>query len=147
MVSGRSFFLAFVFLLTGPLYTDEAVTRDVVVVVNKANNVDALSKKQVIDIYMGRYVSFPDGSPAEPVDFPSNTNEKATFYLTLVNKEERKIKSYWSRLLFSGRAKPPIEADSFQDVVSFVEQNQDAIAYIPRSGVTSEMKIVYDFNQ
>ncbi|MBT0588155.1 hypothetical protein KIU71_17345 [Alteromonas sp. SM 2104] len=132
---------------SGLANADESVANDVVVVVNKANRLASLNKKQVIDIYMGRYLSFPDGKPAEPIDFPSNTAEKASFYLKLVNKEERKIKSYWSRLLFSGRARPPLEAESMQDVVALVEQKQDAIAYLPRNGVTSEMKIVYEFNQ
>lgn len=116
-----------------------------VVVVNKTNEISQLSKKQVIDIYMGRYLSFPDGKSVSPIDFPANSDIKQSFYLMLVNQSERKIKSYWSRLLFSGRAKPPIEAKSQENAIFLVEQTSDAIAYLLREQVTSEMKIVYQF--
>ncbi|GAB3038789.1 hypothetical protein GCM10027098_41480 [Bowmanella dokdonensis] len=34
-----------------------------VVVVNKQSPIDTLSKKQVIDLYMGRYLSFSSSDP------------------------------------------------------------------------------------
>ena len=120
-------------------------TDDIVVVVNHSNDVSSLSKKEVIDIYMGRYLSFPNGASASPIDFPTRSVTKQQFYLLLVNQNEQEIKSYWSRLLFSGRAKPPTEADSAAGAIKLVEQKADAIAYIPRDKVTSEMKIVFQF--
>lgn len=114
-----------------------------VVVVNAANPIQSLSKKEVIDIYMGRFKTFPDGQPVAPIDFPSGSEEKKSFYQQLVSKDERKIKAYWSRLLFSGRATPPIQADSKQQVLESL--NDQALAYVPAKEVTQEMKIVYQF--
>ncbi|WP_100658771.1 hypothetical protein [Alteromonas flava] len=116
-----------------------------VVVVNKNSNIAELSKKEVIDIYMGRYVRFPNGDPVKPIDFPENSNTKQQFYKLLVNQDERKIKSYWSRLLFSGRAKPPVETSDAAEVVELLVNKTDSLAYVDRSLVTPEMKIVYQF--
>jgi hypothetical protein len=112
-----------------------------VVVVKAASPIERLSKKEVIDIYMGRFQTFPNGTPVAPIDFPAGSDEKKSFYKQLVGKDERKIKAYWSRLLFSGRATPPIQADSKQQVLEGL--NDQALAYLPANEVTQEMKIVY----
>lgn len=118
---------------------------DLVVVVNKKNNIESLTKKQVIDIYMGRYQSFPNGTPAKPIDHPINSDYKRTFYIELVNLSENRLKSYWSRLLFSGRARPPLETQSPEDVIQLINDDLTSVAYLPRSAITEEMKIVYQF--
>jgi ABC-type phosphate transport system substrate-binding protein len=116
---------------------------ELVVVINAKSTISRLSKKDVVDIYMGRFNTFPDGSKAAPIDSPDGSDEKKLFYQRLVGKDERKIKAYWSRLLFSGRAQPPIKAQSAAAVHELVRQTQGAIAYIPTSDLTPEMKIVY----
>lgn len=123
-----------------------AQDESLVVVVNQASGVDALTKKEVVDIFMGRYNRFPNGEIAYPVDLPSGSSGKARFYMQLVNQSERKIQSYWSRLLFSGRAKPPEASESLPEVVNYVVSNEEAIAYLPRTLITPEMKIVFQFS-
>lgn len=120
---------------------------DFVVVVNKQNNIDSLSKREVIDIYMGRYITFPDGEVAQPVDLPAESPLKSDFYLQLVNKDEQKINAYWARLLFSGRAKPPISASSVEDALSKLNMSQNSIGYIPEDQLTDTVKVVYRFNE
>ncbi len=120
-----------------------AMRAQLVVVVNKESNIQSLTKKEIVDIYMGRYQSFPNGSPALPIDFPAQTEIKSDFYAKLVNLSENKIQSYWSRLLFSGRAQPPKILDNSQQIVELLSENNAAIAYIPEQYVTEEMKIVY----
>ena len=124
----------------------EAVkSASIVLVVNKQNNISALTKKEVIDIYMGRFKTFPNGQAAIPIDFPQGSSEKRQFYKRLVGKDERKIKAYWSRLLFSGRAKPPAEVEPEKNLIALVSKEVDVLAYMRSSSVTPEMKIVYAF--
>jgi len=113
-----------------------------VLVVHHDNKTADLNKNDVIDIYMGRFRTFPDGSPVDPVDFPVNSVERSSFYKKLVGKSEQKINAYWSRLLFSGRAKPPRKAQSKTDVINSI--NVQTIAYIHLNDVTEEMKIVFE---
>jgi hypothetical protein len=116
---------------------------NLVLVVNNANQVDALSRKQIIDIYMGRFSTFPNGIKADPLDFPGGSIERQTFYEILVGKNEKKIKAYWSRLLFSGRAIPPEVLSPKSEIISTVAIGLNTIAYMDAKDVTPEMKIVY----
>lgn len=124
---------------------DSQSDSSLVVVVNRANPIQSLSKKEIVDMYMGRYQSFPDGTPVLPIDFPNNSEVKARFYKHLVNQSEKRINSYWSRLLFSGRARPPRETKLAEQVAALLQQNNDAIAYLPKHSVTEDMKIVFQF--
>jgi len=131
-------------LLLFSLYSN---AQELVVVVNKSNPINALSKREVIDIYMGRYVTFPDGESAKPFDLPAKSQLKNDFYLKLVNQNERKINAYWARVLFSGRAKPPESVESINEVLSHLQYSEFSIAYIPESEVTDAVKVVYRLNE
>jgi len=120
---------------------------ELVVVVNKGNSINALSKREVIDIYMGRYLTFPDGQNAQPLDLPAQSSLKNDFYLKLVNQDERKINAYWARLLFSGRAKPPESVKSVGDALQKLQISDFSIAYIPASELTDNVKVVYRLNE
>ncbi|QBJ71868.1 hypothetical protein PC2016_1657 [Pseudoalteromonas carrageenovora] len=123
-----------------------AKSTEFVVVVNKSNAINALSKREIIDIYMGRYLTFPDGETSKPLDLPAQSALKNDFYLKLVNKDEQKINAYWARLLFSGRAKPPTPSASVEDAINKIAASQFAIGYIPLSQVTDAVKVVYTFD-
>lgn len=122
-------------------------SQDIVVVVSKANSINELSKREVIDIYMGRYITFPDGKNAKPLDLASQSQLKNDFYLRLVDQNERKINAYWARVLFSGRAKPPESVESIEEVFSYLKKSESAIAYIPETEVTDTVKVVYRLNE
>ena len=129
------------------LFSVNASTTEFVVVVNKNNTINALSKREVIDIYMGRYLTFPDGEISQPLDLPAQSTLKNDFYQQLVNKDEQKINAYWARLLFSGRAKPPSPSASVEDALNKVATSQFAIGYIPKSQITDAVKVVYQFDE
>ncbi|WP_414830178.1 hypothetical protein [Alteromonas sp. H39] len=146
MLSASRLMIGVLFCLSITPYGLAAQDESLVVVVNQASGVETLTKKEVVDIFMGRYNRFPNGQIAYPVDLPSGSSGKSYFYKQLVNQSERKIQSYWSRLLFSGRAKPPEASKSLPDVVNYVVSNEEAIAYLPRTLITPEMKIVFQFS-
>jgi hypothetical protein len=141
MKSPHFLYLGFALLCTN------AVSSEFVVVVNKGNNIEALSKREVIDIYMGRYLTFPDGESAQPLDLPAQSQLKNEFYLKLVNQDERKINAYWARLLFSGRAKPPESAKSVDEALQKLQKSEFSIAYIPEDQLTDDVKVVYRLNE
>ena len=94
---------------------------------------------------MGRFNKFPNGDSVTPLDFDSPSEYRESFYEHLVGQSERKINAYWSRLLFSGRATPPRKAESVKEVVSIIQNDTNALAYIYASEVQKGMKIVYEF--
>ncbi|MBH0012449.1 hypothetical protein I6F66_10115 [Pseudoalteromonas sp. NZS100_1] len=147
MMSYRNSLLYVLLPLCLLLVSVNAKPTEFVVVVNKNNTINALSKREVIDIYMGRYLTFPDGETSKPLDLPAQSTLKNDFYLQLVNKNEQKINAYWARLLFSGRAKPPSPSTSVEDALNKIAASQFAIGYIPQSQVTDAVKVVYTFDK
>ncbi len=119
------------------------VRADIAVVVNPKNQVRKLSKRQVTDLFMGRYVAFPGGMLALPLDLPVGDNTRDVFYKKISGKSVAQVNAYWAKLIFSGRATPPQVAPGKKEVTEMVANNKNAIAYMNIKDVTSKVKIVY----
>ncbi len=115
---------------------------EIVVVVNKNNDISALSQKEIIDIYMGRKQSFPNGKPALPLDQAAQSMIRKDFYQILINKSPAQINAYWARLLFTGRASPPRILQEASVVLDAIEQNPSAIGYVDSSMLNDRVKVV-----
>lgn len=115
-----------------------------VVVVNFDNPTVRLTKSQVIDIYMGKNIAFPDGTSATPVDGPKGSKQQ--FYKVLIRRNLSQVNAYWSRIRFTGRATPPFAKTENISVLSYVENNINGIGYLPKSMVTNKVKVVYEFD-
>jgi ABC-type phosphate transport system substrate-binding protein len=115
---------------------------DIVVVANKDNQIEALTKKQIIDIYMGRKSTFPNGEVVLPIDQEIDSTTRKLFYQNLVNKTVSEINTYWARLLFSGRATPPRPANNGSSVINIIKNNKSAIGYIKLEDITDDVRVL-----
>lgn len=124
------------------------VTNDpLVVVVNKNNPIERLSKDQLTDLFMGKYVAFPNGVKAIPLDMSNSSQLKQQFYKLLVGLPLARVNAYWSRIKFTGRARPPQIVNDEQALASFIQSQKRAIGYLPKSKVTKNLKVVYQFSE
>ena len=142
----RLLFIVPLFLLmftTGYSYAQE---NSIVVVTSSKNQINELEKRELIDLYMGKYNSFANGASANPIDVVNDEELKAKFYKALVGLPLARVNAYWSRLKFSGRAKPPSMENSFKDIQKRLSSDASALAYVYASEVTDEMKVVYRFD-
>jgi len=124
------------------LVMSSSVWSEVFIVVSKDSDISNLSQKEVTDIYMGRTQSFPNGSLAFPLDQAAQSRVRENFYKILVNKTPAQINAYWSRLLFTGRASPPRVISDPALLLSAIEQNRSAIAYVDGSMLSNSVKVV-----
>ncbi len=120
---------------------------NIVVVVNQSNLISTISKEQLVDLFMGKYVAFPDGSFAVPVDLEEPTSLKEGFYGSLVGLSLARVNAYWSRIRFTGRARQPQTQNSEAGIITFVESEPQAISYIYESSLTPKLKVVYRFSE
>jgi ABC-type phosphate transport system substrate-binding protein len=118
------------------------VAAELVVVSSKKLDVAVLTKKQVIDIYMGRYRNLPNGLDVIPLDQALKSTARARFYSKLVGRSVSEISAYWARLLFSGRATPPIEISDYKQMIKLLSQNSSMIGYIDDKYLTKELKVI-----
>lgn len=115
---------------------------ETVVIISAHSPVEALTREQVVNIFMGRYRKLPDGSAVHPLDTGPDTPERRDFYKKLLDKNLAEINAYWARLTFSGRTQPPQPLETSHDVVAAVGRDPHLIGYAERRAVTGPVKIL-----
>jgi ABC-type phosphate transport system substrate-binding protein len=115
-----------------------------VVIVNPSIGVQHLSRREVMDIFLGRYRTFPSGASALPIDLDVNSSARRQFYLLLVHKDSSDMGSYWARLTFSGKISPPFVVSDARMAIDIVANNPNAIAYVDRAAVDERVRIALE---
>ena len=111
------------------------------VIVNPTIGVQHLSRREVLDIFLGRYRTFPSGTSALPIDLDVSSTERTQFYMLLAHKEPADMGSYWARLTFSGKISPPFAVPDARSAIDIVANNPNAIAYVDRAAVPSNGRV------
>ena len=106
---------------------------DVKIIVNSANSVPSITKSKAADLFLKRHTRWDNGRTVTPVDLSEKNASRAVFCKVLLNKEVAWVKSYWQKMIFSGRATPPVELSSDGEVIDFVRHNPDAIGYVAQA--------------
>lgn len=118
-----------------------------VVVVHKNNPIEELSRSELIDLFMGKYVAFPNNVKAIPVELNGDHEVKVEFYQSLVGMTLSRVNAYWSRLHFTGRKRAAVFKPNENDIINFIMTNEQAIGYMPQSLITGDLKVVYILNE
>ena len=115
-----------------------------VVIVNPTIGVQHLSRREVTDIFLGRYRTFPSGASALPIDLDVSSTARRQFYLLLAHKDSSDMGSYWARLTFSGKISPPFAVSDARMAIDIVANNPNAIAYVDRAAVDARVRIALE---
>ena len=143
--SARMSLLVQVLFALGVLPVAQAVrAQTIVLIVNPSIGVQHLSRREALDIFLGRYRSFPSGASALPIDLDVNSIERRQFYLILAQKDSSDMSSYWARLTFSGKISPPFAVADARTAVDIVATNPNAIAYVDRAAVDNRVRIALE---
>lgn len=111
------------------------VKADVKVVVHSTNALDSITKAKVADLFLKRVTRWENGRAVTPVDQSEKSAARAAFTKELLGKEVLWVKSYWQKMIFSGRATPPAELSSDSQVLDLIRTNPDAIGYVTEATV------------
>lgn len=133
--------------VTALLLPQAANAADLVVIANRGAGIDRLTRYQVLDIYLGRYRTFPSGIAAMPIDLAVKSGEREAFYQTIARKDAAEISAYWARLIFSGQGSPPFQISDSRAAVELVASNRNAIAYVERSAVDKRVKVILELTE
>ena len=124
-----------------------ALAGEPVVIVHPESGVQRLSRDEVINIFMGRQKQLPSGLVAQPVEQAEPTATRARFYQLLVGKDLPDINAYWARLLYSGQAQPPRQAQSADEVLALVAANRGAIGVVDGARVDRRVRVVLELGR
>jgi ABC-type phosphate transport system substrate-binding protein len=119
-----------------------AAAADYKVVVNEANGVSSISRGDLAKIFLKKSGKWSDGSKADPVDLVADSPARASFSEDVLGKSVSAIKSYWQRLVFSGRGVPPAEKPSDAEVVAYVKKTPGAVGYVSAGADVAGVKVL-----
>lgn len=131
------------FLLAGLLASPLVLAETAVVI--HPDNASELSEKDIQRIFLGKQKSFPSGEGAIPVDQNKGSAVRDAFFASVLGKSEQQVKSYWSRLVFTGKGTPPKEVGDSAAVLKLVATNPNTIGYIDAALVDASVKVVHKF--
>lgn len=113
-----------------------------VVIVHTANPMTTVSAKDLGRLFLGKARSFPDGGRANPVNQETGSEARNSFYQEYTGMSDARVKSHWSKLMFSGKGNPPVEVAGDAAVKKEVASDPSAIGYIDESSVDDSVKQV-----
>jgi len=126
------------------LCVSHTANAEVAVVVNTANS-SAISDVELSRLFLGKLKNYTDGSKAVPVNQKFGSKVRKEFEQKVLKKSSSQVKAYWSKLVFSGKGKPPKEFASDKAVLEQVAANKNAIGYVDASSVSGNVKVVRKF--
>lgn len=114
---------------------------EVAVIVN-TGNASQISDDDIKRMFLGKNKKFSNGESVKAINLKSGNAIREDFERKVLGKSSSQVKAYWSKLIFSGKAKPLKELASASEVLSMVSSTPNAIAYIDASKVDSSVKVV-----
>ena len=124
-----------VLALVAPSTTPAAADQQAgyVVIVNEANDIATLSAGELSRMFLKKTNRWDSGLDVVPVDLPEDAPVRAAFSAAVHGKPVAAIHAYWQQQIFSGRAVPPTEKPSDDQVVAFVRATPGAVGYVASS--------------
>lgn len=100
----------------------------------------AISKEQLSNLYLGRSFEL------KPLDLPEGSATRDAFYKHTTEREPSQVKAVWSRVIFTGKGKPPTEVADTAAMKKAVAADPKAIGYIEKSAVDASVKVVFQID-
>jgi ABC-type phosphate transport system substrate-binding protein len=113
---------------------------ELVIVVNPQNPATRMFPSQAAQFFLGGSVLFV------PVEQAENSPIRAEFYKKVLEKEPAQVQAIWSKIVFTGKGKPPKEFKNSEEVKKAVAENVKAIGYIEKSAVDDTVKVIATIN-
>ena len=114
------------------------------IIVNSGNGA-AINDSDISRIFLGKVKKFSTGDKITIINLKYKHETRNEFEKKVLNKSASQVKAYWSKLMFSGKGKPPKELPSDKDILAFVAANPGAIAYIAEASVDDSVKVIKTF--
>jgi ABC-type phosphate transport system substrate-binding protein len=109
---------------------------ELVIVVNPQNPATRMFPSQAAQFFLGGSTLFT------PIEQAESSAIRAEFYKKVLEKEPAQVQAIWSKLTFTGKAKPPKEYKSSVEVRKAVADSPNAIGYIEKSAVDDTIKVI-----
>lgn len=132
----------FILLIITTLLTAQAFA-EVAVIVHPDNN-SIINKDEVQRIFLGKKTTFENGQSATPYNL-ANETVRAEFDSRMLDKTSSELRTYWSKLVFTGKGTPPVEFATPAELIAKVSSDPSAIGYVDAAAVPDSVKVAFKF--
>ena len=119
------------------------VFADLVVITNKASEVDVLTADQVKALFLQKKKSFPGGGNVVLGDQDTNSAVRKEFASKVLGKSMKKLKRYWSKRVFAGKGVPPKVVGDDAAMKAWVARTPNSLGYISSEALDDSVKVVF----
>jgi len=119
-----------------------SVWAEVVVIGYPGIAVDSLSVKQVAKIWLGKSKRIPGGGKAKVVDQKPGSGVRDEFYEKAVKKTDSQLKSYWAKVMFTGKGAPPKALADDAAVKEWVMATPNGLGYVDGESADDKVKVL-----
>lgn len=115
---------------------------EVVVVVAAKSPIRNVSDNEIADIFLGKLPRLPDGVAVSPLDQAEGSATREAFYLKFTGKSAAQVKAFWSKIIFTGRGRPPRAVANDAQVIRALQEDPTAIGYVQRASVDAAVRVL-----
>ena len=115
---------------------------EIVVIVNKANPVQALSRDELRPIFQTRKATWPDGTRIQPLDLQDDNPVRHGFGAAVLGLDPDRVARYWIDRKIRGGERPPAKLSTPALIVRMVASSKGAIGYVNVVDANATVKIV-----
>jgi len=101
-----------------------------------------VSADEAANLFLGKVHALPGRGEVAVVDLPEGDSVRNDFYTNATNKSPSAAKAYWSRMIFTGKGKPPRVLGDSEEVKKAVAANPAMIGYIEKSALDASVKVI-----
>jgi hypothetical protein len=112
-----------------------------IAIVTNSQDISKMDKNTVKRLFLGK-INHLNNIQVNLVEL-QDTNYKEEFYKTLTSKNTAQLRSYWTRLIFTGKGKPPKQVASQEELTHYMMKSDVIITYIPLESVQPNMSVLY----
>lgn len=109
------------------------------------SNANALEDSQISRIFLGKMKSYPDGSPAVPINQDEGSAVTAEFNDKTLKKSPSQLKAYWSKLVFTGKGAPPKNVANDSEMIALISANPNMIGFVDSTAVDGSVKVIQKY--
>ncbi len=106
-----------------------AAFADVIIIANKDVPENTLNRKEIKEIFLGKRVQWSDHGKIH-VAILKKPEFCEAFLKQYLNKSESKWRSYWKRMVFTGRGLPPRSFKTDAEILVHVSETKGAVGCV-----------------
>lgn len=138
----KKLFLLYLFTLIISSSALDAAAEKIAVVGNDSVK-DSLNLDDLKQAYLLNGIRSKSGIFIQPIDFDEESPLRDDFYRRLLGRNRAQMKSYWARIIFTGKGSPPPVVKSTKEARELLKSNDaPTIVYIKESELESKDKVL-----